>query len=107
VSTVGGSRAPWWLGWLFFGVLVFAPGFVITVVDKAADSLSTYGDELPDATAAESDEYAPPCDTQAVLDALGMTVAEYQASRGLTVDGWVGPQTGAALCAEDLPEGGA
>jgi murein L,D-transpeptidase YcbB/YkuD len=42
-----------------------------------------------------------------VLDALGLTVAEYQASRGLTVDGWVGPQTGAALCAEDLPEGGA
>jgi hypothetical protein len=109
VSSVGGSRAPWWLGWLFFGVLVFAPGFVITVVDKAADSLSTYGEELPDATASESDSdpYVPPCDTQAALDALGMTVVEYQASRGLTVDGWVGPETGAALCAEDLPEGGA
>jgi murein L,D-transpeptidase YcbB/YkuD len=109
MSSVGGSRAPWWLGWLFFGVLVFAPGFVITVVDKAADSLSTYGEELPDATATEStgEAYTPPCDTQAVLDALGMNVVQYQASRGLTVDGLVGPQTGAALCAEDLSEGGA
>lgn len=104
---IGGSRAPWWLGWLFFGVIVFAPSVVIMVVDKAAASLSAYGDELPDATKSSDDTYEPPCDTDAVLEALGMTVPQYQESRGLTVDGWIGPQTGAALCAEELsvPEG--
>jgi hypothetical protein len=109
MSSVGGSRAPWWLGWAFFGVLIFAPGFVITIVDAAATSLSKYGDELPDATEEPTgDPYVPPCDTQAVLDALGMNVVQYQASRGLHVDGVVGPQTGAALCAEEMPpEGGA
>jgi murein L,D-transpeptidase YcbB/YkuD len=107
VSSVGGSRAPWWVWPVVGGVFLFMPGLVLGMVDRADESLEKYSARSEQSEQQSSDEYVPPCDTQAVLDALGMNVVQYQMDRGLHVDGLVGPQTGAALCAEDLPEGGA
>lgn len=102
----GGSRAPWWLWPLGLAVFLLAPSFVMASVDKAASSLEEYSAKWSDGTYEPSeptDPYVAPCDTDAVLDALGMDVVQYQMDRDLYVDGVIGPQTGAALCAEEIP----
>ena len=107
------APTPWWVPWVVGGAFVAFPALVIGCSERVVGSLETYATELEQAgtyesssSSGESAEYVPPCDVQAVLDALGMNVVQYQAARGLYVDGVVGPQTGAALCAEELPEGG-
>jgi murein L,D-transpeptidase YcbB/YkuD len=109
---MSGSRTPWWFGWVVLAIVLAVPSTVAWAATAGINAIHTIADELEQAVDApseqqSSDEYVPPCDTQAVLDALGMNVVQYQMDRGLHVDGLVGPQTGAALCAEDLPEGGA
>lgn len=101
---------PWWF-WPV-GLAILFPPLAFAACDRVEAGLEQYSvrlEERADGAGVneQADVYIPPCDTDAVLDALGMSAGEYQASRGLYVDGWVGPQTAAALCAEELPVGDA
>lgn len=105
MSTVtSGSRAPWWLWPLVIGGFFAFPGLYLGCAESSAEKVRTEFEEreLGSDSSDDQDEYVPPCDTDAVLEALGLTAIEYQAARGLYVDGWVGPQTAAALCAEEI-----
>lgn len=99
---MAGSQMPWSVKAGAVLVVIMFPPLVVSAVDRTVGAINTYATSL-EAVAPSTVPWSPPCDVQAVLEALGLSVVDYQAARGLTVDGVVGPQTAGAACAEVLP----
>lgn len=99
---MAGSQMPWGFKVGAVVVAIMFPPLVVSAVDRTVGAINTYATSL-EQVAQTTVPWSPPCDVGAVLDALGLSVVEYQAARGLTVDGVVGPQTAGAACAEVLP----